>query len=441
MTRRARAWLEHWSPILPLLIAEAAIGLGFGALLPILPIYFTQHGVDLATLGIVVAAWPAARLVAEPLFGWVADRASRKRMMVISLALSSIVAVLPLMFLGPVAFIVLRALAGICAAGYDPAARGYLSDANLPERQGETFGLYNAAQMGGFMVGPAIGGLAAAATGEPTVVFWVTGISMVVSAILVAARVADRPRTPIPSAAAADAVAGAADAVPRPARILNTLLVAAIVLNAGSFLAGGTYEVVWSLYMTSLGASIGLIGLSFFTFSLPVMLLSPFTGRFIDTEGGFAALVLGMAGVGISGLLYPLVPNMWFVILLGLFEGSAFAFASPALYTLVARAAPAGRSSTAQGLFGAAGTVGTITASITAGILATIDLRLPFLAAGSSILVMLALGLLVGRRRLWAAMQPSHLGGGRATAAAAEGDVAEGDPRGAVDAEGAEGTT
>lgn len=426
MTLRARAWLEHWSPILPLLIAEAAIGLGFGALLPILPIYFTHHGVNLATLGLVVAAWPAARLVAEPVFGWVADRASRKRMMVIGLVTSSIVAVLPLAVAGPVAFMAVRALAGICAAIYDPAARGYLVDANLPERQGETFGLYNAAQMGGFMVGPAIGGLAAAATGEPTVVFWVTGISMIVSAVLVAARVADRPRPPVRAPGGSVAATGAADIVSNPTSIFNSLLGAAIVLNVGSFLAGGTYEVVWSLFMTSLGASVGLIGLSFFTFSLPVMLLSPFTGRFIDTQGGFAALVLGMAGVGISGLLYPLIPNVWFVILLGLFEGTAFAFASPALYMLVSRAAPPGRTSTAQGLFGAAGTIGTITASIAAGILATIDLRLPFLVAGSAILGMLALGLAVGRRRLWSAMQPSHLEGGRTNVPESGHEPAEG---------------
>jgi MFS family permease len=180
--------------------------------------------------------------------------------------------------------------------------------------------------------------------------------------------------------------------------------------------------------MTSLGASIGLIGLSFFTFSLPVMLLSPFTGRYIDSQGGFAALVLGIAGVGISGLLYPLIPSIWFPVALGLFEGTAFAFASPALYMLVSRAAPAGRTSTAQGLFGAAGTMGTITASIVAGILATIDLRLPFLAAGSAILVTLVLGLAVGRRRLWSAMQPSHLDGGRAAATEANREPAAGAP-------------
>ena len=61
----------------PLLVAEFVVWLGFGGLLPVLPLYFTEQGIDLATLGIVIAAWPAARLVSEPIFGWLADRTER----------------------------------------------------------------------------------------------------------------------------------------------------------------------------------------------------------------------------------------------------------------------------------------------------------------------------------------------------------------------------
>ena len=71
-----------------------------------------------------------------------------------------------------------------------------------------------------------------------------------------------------------------------------------------------------------------------------------------------------------------------------------------------ARAAPAGRSSTAQGLFGAAGTFGTIVASLAAGYLAAIDLRLPFVVVGVGMLVLLAIGLGVGGRLLQTALAP-----------------------------------
>lgn len=395
--------------MLPLLAAEATVWLGFGALLPILSIYFTQHGVDLPLLGVVVAAWPAARIVSEPAFGWLADRVSRRTMMVAGLLLGAVFAVAPLFVTGPLAFIVVRLLAGVAAAMYDPAARGYLVDANPADRRGEAFGLYSAAQMGGFMLGPAVGGIAAAVSGQPQIVFWVAGIAHVLSAVAVM-RIADLHHTPGREPVdAADAAADAGAGLPaRPATLANRLLVAAVVLNIGAFFAGGCYEVVWSIYMTSLGAGVGLIGLSFFSFSLPVLLLSAFTGRYTDRNGGFLAMVLGLAGVGACGALYIAIPSPWYVIAIGVVEGVAFAFASPALYLLVSRAAPPGRSSTAQGIFGAAGTVGTIVASVASGILANVDLRLPYLVVCVGILLVLGLGLAIGGRRLYDAMQPAR---------------------------------
>ena len=50
---RIAAWTRRWDAILPLLAAELIVWLGFGALLPIMPIYFTENGVDLRTLGVV----------------------------------------------------------------------------------------------------------------------------------------------------------------------------------------------------------------------------------------------------------------------------------------------------------------------------------------------------------------------------------------------------
>jgi len=424
VTDRARAWLAQWGPMLPLLIAEATIWVGFGALLPILPIYFTEHGLSLPMLGVVVAAWSIARLLGEPLFGRIADSAPRRAMMVIGLFGAAVFAVAPLFVVGPLAFVATRLLAGLSASMYDPAARGYLVDANPPERQGETFGLYGAAQMGGLILGPAIGGLAAAATHNPTIPFWVAGVCVFASGLLVWARVRDVPRVDRDAAVAAAHTARSGDEEPaptsRPARLLNRVLIAAIVINVGSYFAGGTYEVVWSLYMGSLGAGLELIGLSFVTFALPILILSPVMGRYIDREGGFLALVVGIAVIALCGALYAAIPNMWWMIGLGLVEGAAFAVASPALFLLVARSSPIGRSSTAQGVFGAAGTIGTIVAAVSAGFMAEIDLRLPFLATAVGAGSMLVLGLLVGRRRLYDAMQPTPLG------------LAAGDPAGPV---------
>jgi MFS family permease len=248
-------------------------------------------------------------------------------------------------------------------------------------------------------------------------VFWVAGIALAVSALMVALRVPDMQRREAdaspadsaggnPAETAADTAGQAAGA--RPARLFNRLLIAAVAFNVGGFFAGGSYEVVWSLYLTSLGASMAAIGLTFFSFAFPILVLSPFFGRYIDHHGGFLALVLGLFVVGLCGAAYVLVPEVWFVVAVGLVEGTAFAICSPALYLLVARSAPSGRSSTAQGIFGAAGTVGTIVASLSAGVLADADLRYPFLATSLMIIVALSIGLVIGGRRLYDVMQPAQ---------------------------------
>ena len=97
-----------------------------------------------------------------------------------------------------------RALAGLSTSIYDPAARGYLVDANPPERQGELFGLYGAAQMGGLMLGPAIGGIAAAAHGPADGRVLGRRAACSCLALLVAARVPDVPRTDRDAALAAE---------------------------------------------------------------------------------------------------------------------------------------------------------------------------------------------------------------------------------------------
>jgi MFS family permease len=427
MVARVRAWLDRWGPILPLLIAEFIVWLGFGGLLPVLPIYFKDQGIDLATLGLVIAAWPAARLISEPVFGWLADRTARVPLMVIGLVATGVFGALPLVWTGAVPFLLLRAGAGLGAAIYDPAARGFLTDATPPDRRGEAFGLYGAAQMGGLLLGPSIGAYGAGQFGGIAFVFVFSAIAAVVAAVAVALRVreegpahkadaspwSDRTAMPpdspyVEGRLAADLVADRATAADgRVMRLLNRGLIAAIILNAGGYYGGGTYEVIWSLFLQGLGADLALIGLTFAMFGLPVLVLSPLAGKLVDRRGSFAFIVIGMVLPAVTGILYTLMRDPSFAVPLILVEATGFAFLNPALYSVVAANSPPGRSSTAQGLFGAAGTLGFIVASVTAGILAERNILFPFYAFSAVMLVSLVVALAVGGGRLHGRAMPA----------------------------------
>jgi MFS family permease len=422
-TSRVSAWLARWGGILPLLVAEFVVWLGFGGLLPVLPLYFTEMGVDLTTLGLVIAAWPAARLVSEPIFGWIADRTARVPLMVVGLIATGVFGALPLVLTGPAAFIALRALSGLGAAMYDPAARGFLTDATPPERRGEAFGLYGAAQMGGLLLGPAIGAFGAGAFGGIGFVFVFSAVTAVIAAIGIAVRVredASGPRTHAAHAGdmtefpadisylegrrardvAADEGAGDTLLPGQPIRLLNRGLIAAVILNVGGYYASGTYEVIWSLFLEDLGADLALIGLTFAMFGVPVLLLSPIAGRFVDRRGVRIFIVVGSLLPAIAGIAYTRIDDPFWSVPLILLEGLGFALSGPALYALVAASSPPHRSSTAQGLFGAAGTLGFIVASLLAGVLAEADILYPFYVFSALMIVTLVLALAIGGSRL-----------------------------------------
>jgi MFS family permease len=425
---RIVAWTRRWNAILPLLAAELIVWLGFGALLPIMPIYFTENGVDLRTLGIVVAAWPAARLVGEPIFGWVADRTRRVPLMVAGNVGAGIFLFLPLVFVGAAPFIVLRALAGLATSIYDPAARGYITDATPADRRGEAFGMYGAAQMGGLLLGPAIGGLGSAFFGGVAFIFVFGAISSFVAAAAIAIRVRERPRAldaqrtgaldltefahgPDHLAARArrapadsSAAGGVNDGSPAddaPVSLANRLLVAAILFTIGGNFAAGTYEVIWSIYLKGLGAGLELIGLTFAMFGLPVLVLSTYFGRRVDRGSIAPYIVIGTIIPVAAALLYPVIRDPLLSIPLILAEATGFAMLNPALFSIVAAGSPIGRPSTAQGLFGAAGTLGFVVASLVAGTLADVDIRLPFYLFAIVMTSLTTLGIVTGGARLW----------------------------------------
>ncbi len=343
--------------------------------------------------------------------------------MVIGLVATGIFSFLPLVFTGPLAFVLLRAGSGLATAAYDPAARGYLTDATPPDRRGEAFGLYGAVQMGGLLLGPAIGALGALYFGGISFVFVFGAVAAFLAAIPIGLRGRETEARTHPAPAGRLDPVPARGAIDDPAsrnrrrrrsrrprggparrsrrRLWNRGLIAVLVINAGGYFAGGTYEVIWSLFLQKLGAGLDLIGLTFAMFGLPV--LAAVSVRWPASSTGAASrafIVIGSILPAVMGLAYTRISDPLLAIPMILIEATGFAMLNPALYAVVAANSPLGRSSTAQGIFGAAGTVGFIVASLIAGVLAQENIVYPMYVFSAVLLVSLVVGLLIGGRRL-----------------------------------------
>jgi MFS family permease len=415
---RIARWVDAWGALLPILLAEFIVLLGFGALLPVLPLYVQEQGIDAATLGLIIAGWSIAKLVAEPIFGWLADRHARKPQMLIGLVILAVSTMLPVLLTSAVAMFALRIASGIGAGMYDPAARGIIVDATDEDERGEAFGIYAAFQMGGFLFGPVIGVLGASLGGGFAFPFVLTGVLTLVAAGLLLVTLPSHPHVHArPHPADSGRVQPPADvpftptATPhtilpdRPApttqaplgRLANRFFLAALVMGFGAQLAFGVYEVVWSLFMTGLGASIEWVGLTFVLFGLPTMVLSPIAGRIVDRRGPFPFALVGGLVIMLAGVLYAASTEPVFPSLVVPFEAVAEAFMNPALYAMVALGTPLGRSATAQGIFGAVGTIALIAASLAAGALWDLDRLWPFGFFVAGLGACLAVGALIHR--------------------------------------------
>ena len=415
---RISAWLRRWRPLLPVFAVQMIVTVGFGALLPVLPLYIEEQGIDPSGLGVIVASWAVAKLIFEPIFGWWADRHDRRIQMVAGLLLFSVVSVLPVYFTAFAAFVVLRFLAGLAAAAYDPAARGMIVDATEPDERGEAFGFYGAFQIAGFVIGPAIGGIGSEIFGGYAFPFYFTGVLALVGVVVLVRYLDPNPHAvespeferhpeakPIPagdpySAAQTFAVETeepVAEAQAPLRAVFNRTVIAALVLGFGLHLTFGTYEVVWSIYLIALGATVAWVSLTFVIFGIPEMIVAPIAGRVVDRRGPVGVIIASSIVILISGAVYATATNYYVPTLAVPFEAAATAAMGPALYAMLASGTPAGRSSTAQGLFGATATLALVVASLAAGNLFEIGIGLPFWFFVVGLAVSMVVGLLIYR--------------------------------------------
>jgi multidrug resistance protein len=176
--RRTRAGRPPLPPGFGAIWTSVALDLiGFGIVLPILPLYAERFGAGPAAATGLVAAFSAAQLVSSPLWGRISDRLGRKPVLVVSLIgtcvgslVTGLAGALWILFLG-------RIIDG-ASGGSVSVAQAAVADVAPPEQRARLMGLLGAAFGLGFVAGPAIGGLAA--LGGPKVPFLIAaGIAAV----------------------------------------------------------------------------------------------------------------------------------------------------------------------------------------------------------------------------------------------------------------------
>ena len=319
-----------------LLLGNALVTVGIGFFVPILPLYLAaRHGAPLL-IGIVYAAAVIGMMVAQYPGGWLADRWGSRPVLVGSVVAYASLFPIYLLPIPPEWIVGLRFVHALAAGVYTPAATAMV--ANLAGRnRGRAFGHLRASQMVGFLLGPAIGGFVAGFRLDA--VFPAGGLVCLAAAplLLLLPRAGGRVET-------------GPDA---PLRLWPLLLamVPAIAIAVPVQWSIGAYDTIWSLYMTHHGASTFEVGLSFASFSLPMVLLSSLAGSLADRFGHLRVAAVSSALVGAFAAAYPFISSVPALIGLGVVEGAFTVGSGPALLAAVSALAPAGGQGRTQGVY------------------------------------------------------------------------------------------
>ena len=152
--------------------------LGFGIIIPLLPLYAEDFGAGPAVVGLLFAAYSLAQFVFSPIWGRISDRVGRRPVLLVTIAGSAIGSLI-LGLAGSLAVLFVgRIVDGISGASV-AVARATVADRASPSEQARLMGLLGAAFGVGFVLGPVIGGLAALA--GPSVPFFVAAAISVIN--------------------------------------------------------------------------------------------------------------------------------------------------------------------------------------------------------------------------------------------------------------------
>ena len=134
--------------------------IGFGIIIPLLPIYAETFGASPQKVTMLMVVFSLSQFIAAPIWGSLSDKYGRRIIIWITL-IGSVVAYLFLAYSQTLyGLFIARAFAGFMA-GNISTAQAYLTDITDKNNRAKAMGLFGAAFGVGFILGPAMGGILA----------------------------------------------------------------------------------------------------------------------------------------------------------------------------------------------------------------------------------------------------------------------------------------
>ena len=298
-----------------------------------------NFGIAESALGFIVGVGFFTSFLGQVSIAPLADRGRAKRLIILGLSLEVIGCIG--MALGETFMILFisRVIMGFGAGSALPALRRVIIVAD-PENFGRNLGRILSFEVAGFASGPVISVIFAESFGIPgPFVFLATIISLFV---FVVSRIA------VPETAEEN----------HPTErfaidlLKNRAIISGILIGVALFFMIGVFDSLWVLIMDDLDAAQWMANFGVSVFVLPLILLGPFGGKFVQRIGPYRAGGFGMILGAIFMAGYGLMPTPTLMMVVFLFHSLNDGFFVTGAGVAVGTSAPLERQAGAQGLLG-----------------------------------------------------------------------------------------
>lgn len=377
------------APLIALFLVLFVVSVGFGLVIPILPLLAREYGASAFMLGMMTASYSVVQFLFAPVWGQISDRIGRKKVLmtgITGLALSFVC-----MGFAPNywSLFAARVLGGFLSSATLPAAQAMAAELSGFENRAKAMGLMGAAFGTGFIFGPLLGGVL---TPFGFAVPFFTGGVMSLCTVFLSARVLKEPprskSTADPSDAHVDdegtaARAGLGSTFANMRRALAGsgrpyyLLAFIIMFAQSSQMTSLAY-----LLTDRFGAASSMIGVVFALngavgAALQGAAIGPITNRLGEMTTLLAGLALG--AVAYFGIV--LSPLMALAVAAIVLTAVSMALTRPPATSLLSKVTELPQGIT-MGLQGSFDSLGRVVGPLWAGFAYDLNWSLPFICAG-----------------------------------------------------------
>ncbi len=347
-------------PIFFVVLTIVVDAMGFGIIMPVLPDLIREiQGVDLSDAarwgGILLAAFAATQFLLSPTVGNISDRFGRRPVLLIALAALAVDYLIMaqahtiwLLLLG-------RIIAGALAATY-ATATAYVADVTTREKRAEAFGLISAGFGVGFILGPALGGFLAefGARAPFYASAAIAGLSAIAGYFILPESLAHSKRRPF-QWRRANPLGGFLQVKQLPG--MGWMLVMLFFF----MVAGMIYPTIWVYYtQASFGWSEQLVGISLTVYGVATVVVQVWLIRLILPRlGEFQTLLWALVLDMVIFICFGLASHAWMIWVITPIAAVA-SIATPAMNSIMSRAAGEDQQGELQGVVGSISAVASV---------------------------------------------------------------------------------